>query len=338
MSVTPPLERPMAISIVRRKLVALAAGAAVFGGLTQSKLARGQTQAYRVAFVGGRARDSDIFGAFFDELRLYGLIEGQNLTVLPEGFGLRNEQFQGIAAATVNVAPDVIVASGDLAARIVQDATRSIPIVAITDDMIEAGLVRSLARPEGNITGVSLLATELNGKRLEILMEAVPGAHRIATLSDANSDPRKFQVLQDAAHLRGIELANYAVSSPDGIAPSIDAAKSWGATALNVLATQFFSVNRRLVIDRANATSLPAIYQWPDMAEDGGLIGYGPRLTTIYRQIARQVVKILRGVKPADLPVEQPTTFEFVINLKTARAIGHEVPAGLVARADQVIE
>jgi putative ABC transport system substrate-binding protein len=92
------------------------------------------------------------------------------------------------------------------------------------------------------------------------------------------------------------------------------------------------------VIDSANATLLPAIYQWPDMAEDGGLIGYGPRLTTIYRQIARQVVKILRGAKPADLPVEQPTTFEFVINLKTAKAIGHEVPAGLVARADQVIE
>jgi putative tryptophan/tyrosine transport system substrate-binding protein len=330
----------MAISIARRKLVALAAGAAAFGGLTQSRLARGQAQAqaYRLAVVGGRTRDSDIFAAFFDELRLYGVVEGQNLTVLPEGFGLRNEQFQGIAAATVNVAPDVIIPSGDLAARIVQDATRSIPIVALTDDMIAAGLVRSLARPGGNITGVSLLSTELNGKRLEILMEAVPGAHRIASLSDANSDPMKFQALQDGMRSRGVELANYAVSSPEGIAPAIDAAKSWGATALNVLATPFFSVNRHIVIDSANATLLPAIYQWPDMAEDGGLIGYGPRLTTVYRQIARQVVKILRGAKPADLPVEQPTTFEFVINLKTAKAIGHEVPAGLVARADQVIE
>ena len=328
----------MAISIVRRKFVALVAGVAAFGNLTQSRFARGQTQAYRLAVVAGRTRDSDIFGAFFDELRLYGIIEGQNLTVLPEGFGLRNEQFQGITAATVTVAPDVILASGDLAARVVQDTTRSIPIVAITDDMIAAGLVRSLARPGGNITGVSLLSTELDGKRLEILIEAVPSARRIATLSDANSDPTKFQGLQDAVRSRGIELANYAISSPEGIAPAIDAAKSWGATALNVLATQFFSVNRRIVIDRANANLLPAIYQWPDMAEDGGLIGYGPRLTTIYRQIARQVVKILRGVKAADLPVEQPTTFEFVINLKTAKAIGHEVPAGLVARADQVIE
>jgi putative ABC transport system substrate-binding protein len=328
----------MAVTIARRKLVALGIGAAAFGGLTQSRLARGQAQTYRLAVVAGRARDADIFGTFFDELRLSGIVEGQNLTVLPGGFGLRNEQFAGVAAAVVNAAPHVIVPSGDLAARIVQDATHAIPIVAITDDMIAAGLVRSLARPGGNITGVSLLSVELNGKRLEILMEAAPGARRIATLSDANSDPKKFLALQDAVRSRGIELANYAVSSPEGIAPAIDAAKSWGATALNVLATQFFSVNRHVVIDRANAARLPAIYQWPDMAEDGGLIGYGPRLTTIYRQVARQVVKILQGVKPADLPVEQPTTFEFVINLKTAKAIGHEVPASLVARADQVIE
>ena len=197
----------MAISIVRRKFVALAAGAAAFESLTQLRLARGQAQAYRLAVVAGRTRESDIFGAFFDELRLYGIIEGQNLTVLPEGFGLRNEQFQGTTAATVTVAPGVVLARWRrLALRVVQDGPPLVqfPIVAITDDMIAAGLVRSLAPPGGNITGVSLLSTELNGKRLEILIEAVPSARRIATLSDADSDPRKFQGLQDAVRSRGI--------------------------------------------------------------------------------------------------------------------------------------
>jgi putative tryptophan/tyrosine transport system substrate-binding protein len=328
----------MALTIPRRKFVALATGASAFGAFTQLTFGQGAEQTYRLGVVSGRLRDADIFVALFDELRLFGVTESQNLTVLPDGFGVRNEQLSAAAAAVIKAAPNVIVASGDPAARIVQDATHTTPIVANCDDMIAAGLVRSLARPGGNITGISLLATELDGKRLDILIEAVPGARRIATLSDASSSPTKIQALQDAARSRGVELANYPVSSPDGIAPAIDAAKAWGAAALNVLATLFFSVHRRIVIDRANATSLPAIYQWPDMAEDGGLIAYGPRLTTIYRQLARQVVKVLRGVSPGDLPVEQPTTFELVINLKTAKAIGHEVPAELADRSDKIIE
>jgi putative tryptophan/tyrosine transport system substrate-binding protein len=325
----------MAITIARRRFFTLATGSA-FGAFAPFAQAAEKTS--RLGVVSGRLRDADFFSAFFDELRLFGVTEGQNLTVLPDGFGLRNDQLPATAAAITKAAPDVILATGDVAARIVQDATHAIPIVANCDDMIAAGLVRSLARPGGNITGISLLATELDGKRLDFLMEMAPGAKRIATLSDASSNPTKIQALKDAASSRGVEVANYAVSSPDGIAPAIDAAKTWGASALNVLATIFFSVHRRTVIDRANAISLPAIYQWPDMAEDGGLMAYGPRLTTIYRQIARQAVKILHGVSPADLPVEQPTTFELVINLKTAKAIGHDVPAGLVDRADKIIE
>jgi putative ABC transport system substrate-binding protein len=328
----------MAISFARRKFVAFAAGIAAFGTLTQSVLAQDAKQTYRLGVVSGLGHDTIVSQAFFDELRLFGVIEGQNLTVVPGSFDSRNEQFAAVAATIAKAAPDVIVASGDLAARTVLDATQRIPIVATSDDMIAAGLVRSLARPGGNITGISLLATELDGKRLEILIEAVPAARRIAVLSDAHSDPKKFQAMQDAVRSQGIELTNYAVSSPEGIVPAIDAAKASGATALNVLATPLFSINRRIVIDRANTARLPAIYQWPDMAEDGGLIGYGARLTTIYRQIARQVVKVLRGAKPSDIPVEQPTTFELVINLQAAKAIGYEVPAGLVARADKLIE
>jgi putative ABC transport system substrate-binding protein len=328
----------LANKIARRQFLALAAGVSAFGAFTESSFGQAGEQAYRLGVVSGRTRDADVFVAFFDELRLFGIIEGQNLTILPDGFGLRNEQYAAVAAATVKAAPNVIVASGDPAARVVQDATHKIPIVANCDDMIAAGLVRSLARPSGNITGISLLATELDGKRLDILMEATPGVRRVATLSDAGINQAKIQTLQDAARSRGLELANYAVSSPDGIAPAIDAAKAWGAEALNVLATIFFVINRNIVIDRANAARLPTIFQWPEMVEDGGLIAYGPRLTTIYRQLARQVVKILRGVSPADLPIEQPTTFELAVNLRTAKEIGDAIPATLVARADQIIE
>jgi putative ABC transport system substrate-binding protein len=148
----------------------------------------------------------------------------------------------------------------------------------------------------------------------------------------------ELQTLETAARARGVELVVFRASTPDQIAPAIDKAKASDATALNVLTAPMFSFNRRIVIDRVAAQGLPAIYEWPEMAEEGGLIGYGPRLTLIYRQTARLVAKVLRGAKPEDLPVEQPTNFELVINLRTANALGVTVPATLVARADNVIE
>jgi putative tryptophan/tyrosine transport system substrate-binding protein len=144
------------------------------------------------------------------------------------------------------------------------------------------------------------------------------------------------------ARHRGVELLVFGVARPDEIAPAINDAKASGAEALKFLATPLFSVpgssNNRVVLERIAAVRLPAIYQWPEAAEEGGLAAYGPRFTQVYRQRARLLVKVLRGAKPADLPVEQPTNFELVINLKAAKAIGHEVPAGLVLRADKVIE
>lgn len=327
----------MTTETTRRKFAALAAGATAFS-FARSQFAQAQTPSYRLGFLSGRNRDADFIQAFLDELRLFGVAEGQNLMVLPDGFNRQNDQFPEAAAALAKASPDVVVASGDLAARAMQNATHTIPIVANSDDMIAAGFVRSLSRPDGNMTGISLLATELDGKRLEILMEAAPEARHIATLSDTHLNTKMFQAMQDAVRARGIELTNFAVASPDGIASAVVSAKASGATAVNVLATSLFGFNRRRIIDAANAARLPAIYQWPEMAEDGGLLGYGPRLTVIYRQIARQAVKVLRGVKPADLPVEQPTTFELVVNLKTAKTIGVQIPEGLLARADKLIE
>ena len=206
-------------------------------------------------------------------------------------------------------------------------------------DMVAAGFVRSLARPGGNTTGVSILAPELNGKRQEILMEAVPGARRIAVLADPIiTEPAHLQALQNAARARGVEVAVFSAGTPELIAPTMDKAKEWGATALNVLSAPLFSINRRLVIERAAALGLPAIYEWAEMAEEGGLIAYGARLTLIYRQLARLIVKVLRGIKPEDLPVEQPTKFDLVVNLKTAKALGLTIPKSFLARADEVIE
>jgi ABC-type uncharacterized transport system substrate-binding protein len=201
--------------------------------------------------------------------------------------------------------------------------------------------VNSLARPGGNTTGISLLATELDSKRQDILIEAVPRLRRMAALADdANTTtPQHLQALQDAARARGVELSIHRVAKSEEVMPAIDAVKTSNGAALNVLASPLLFANRRVIMERAAGLRLPAVYQWPEMAEEGGLIAYGPRIVEIFRQIlARQLVKLLRGARPADVPVEQPTAFELVINLQTAKAIGHEVPAGLVLRADKVIE
>jgi putative ABC transport system substrate-binding protein len=328
----------------RREFMSLLSGAAAVSSLSWPLAAvaekpRDSGQTYRLGVVSGAGRDAEIFRAFFNELRQFGVVEGQNLSVLPEGFGLRGGQFEVAVAAAVKAEPDAIVVSGDPAARLVQKATRTIPIVATSDDMVGAGLVRSLAHPDGNITGVSILAPELNGKRQDILMEAVPGLRRIAVLVDpANNRLTEVQALQDGARARGVELVVLSAGEAEQIAPAIDQAKASGATALNVLATPLFSFNRRIVIERAAATRLPAIHSWPEIAEEGGLIAYGPRLTTIYRQVARQVVKVLHRVEPPDIPVEQPTNFELIVNLQAAKAIGLNLPPLLVERADKVIE
>jgi len=274
------------------------------------------------------------------ELQLAGFIEGRNLLVDWQTYGQRIEQVADLAAQVVKAQPDVIFAGGDFAIRAVQKATPTIPITSLTDDILGAGLVDSLARPGRNTTGISLLATELDGKRQDILIEAVPGIRRMAAFADTSTTPTgQLQALQEAARNRGIELSIHRIAKAEEIGAAIDAAKASNVAAMNILASPLLFANRRAIIERAASLRLPAIYQWPEVAEQGGFIGYGPRLDQLYREIvAQQIIKILRGVKPADLPVQQPTKFELVINLQTAKAIGHEIPAGLVLRADKLIE
>jgi ABC-type uncharacterized transport system substrate-binding protein len=218
-------------------------------------------------------------------------------------------------------------------------ATKTIPIVALSEDLAAEGLVSSFARPDGNVTGVSLISTDLDGKRGDLLLEALPGLRHVAVLADSNVDKLShLQDLMDSAEARGIELSVFSAKTSEEIVPALDAAKSSGAGAINVLATILFYLNRRLVIQRARELRLPAIYQFPDMAEQGGLIGYGPPLTELMRLQGRQLVKILRGTKPGDIPVEQPSRFELVVNLQTAKEIGLEIPPSFIPRADKLIE
>jgi putative tryptophan/tyrosine transport system substrate-binding protein len=321
----------------RREFIALM-GASVawpFAALAQEP---GRT--YRLGGVSSSPRNAPVLVAMFNELQRQGFIVGQNLTVEWRVYGTRVDLIPEFVAELVKAHVDVIYVSGDSAIRAAQQATATIPIVAVTEDMVGQGLVNSLARPGGHTTGVSLLAPELDGKRLEILIEAVPGLGRMAALADSKgTELPQLQALQDAARTHGIELSIHRVASVDEIAAAIEAAKASGAGALTVLESPFLYGNRQLVLDRVAALRLPAIYRWPEDADEGGFLAYGPRIVQIFRElVAERVVKLFRGVKPADIPVEQPTKFELWINLKTAKVMGVTVPEALLVRADKVIE
>ncbi len=325
----------------RREFIALF-GSATALPLFRVPVARAQEpgRIYRLGILTGAARQAPRMVAFFDELKVLGFVEGQNLKIVAGGgFDLREDQMSDVAATLAKAAPDVVLGIGDAAIRAAQQSASTVPIVALATDLVASGFVRSLAHPGGNTTGISVLGFEVNGKRLEILMQIVPSAQRIAVLTEPSvTQPAELEALENAARARGVELVIFTAGVPEEITPAMDKAKASGANALNVLSAPLFSFKRRIVIDRAAALGLPAIYEWPEIAEEGGLIGYGPRLTPIYRQLARLVVKVLRGAKPGDLPVEQPTNYELVINLTTAKALGLMIPESFLVRADKVIE
>jgi putative tryptophan/tyrosine transport system substrate-binding protein len=318
----------------RRDLIVLLGGAA----LLRAPIGRAQEPG-RVYRLGILAPASDAaYAPLFDELRRLGFVEGKNVQVDFRG-SVRAEEAPKLAETLVAAGVDAILAGGETRIRAAQKATRTIPILALDEDLLRHGLVSSLAHPGGNTTGISILSTELDGKRQDLLTELVPAARHIAALGDpASTLPEQLRALQDAAQARGIELSVYWVSKPEEIVAAIEKAQASGAQALNVLATPLFFANQRLIIERTAALKLPAIYQWPEIAEAGGLAAYGPRITGIFRQRARQLAKILRGAKPAEIPVEQPYKFELVINLKTADALGLTVPPLLLAMADKEIE
>jgi putative tryptophan/tyrosine transport system substrate-binding protein len=322
----------------RREFIRVLGGAAVAWPLVTRAQEPGRT--YRLGVLLLSPRNTPYNVALLDAVKPDGFIDGKNLVVDDRGFRLRVDELADHASAIVKAEVDVIVCSGDPCVRAAQRATKTIPILALSEDMVRSGFAASLANPGGNTTGVSILASELNSKRQEILLEVVPGVGRMAALADPNSSsPQQLQALHDTAHARGIDLLIYQVTKAEEITDAIDAAKKSGATALNVLASAFLWNNRQIILPRVAALGLPAIYQFPAAAEEGGFIAYGTDLDQIYRNIwARQLVKLLRGVKPGDIPVEQPTKFALVVNLKTAAALGLTIPESFLMRADKVIE
>jgi putative tryptophan/tyrosine transport system substrate-binding protein len=320
----------------RREFIALM-GASVAWPL--AAVAQQSRRTYRFGCLLASPRDGPLAIAFLDELRRRGFIEGQNLTLEYRAYGLHSDLISEYAAELVTARVDVIATSGDVAVRAVQQATKTVPIVAIAPDMLGSGLVTSLARPEGNTTGVNSQPEELDGKRQEILIEAVPGLRRMAVLAHIDHNGAKLDVLQAAARAHNVELSIYRVANPEEIAAAIDNAQASGAAALNILASPLFYGIRRQIMGRVAAAHLPTIYEFPETAEEGGFAAYGPRLVQLFQEVtAQQIVHLFSGSKVVDIPVEQATKFELVINLKTANAMGVTVPATLVARADKVIE
>jgi putative ABC transport system substrate-binding protein len=324
----------------RRDVVRLIVGAAAMASPLAARAEDWERdRVYKLGFLIPTPREVPVVIALFDELRINGLVEGRNLAVIPGGFGVPNDQFPAVAASLVAASPDVIVCGPELPIRALQHLTQTIPLIGMSEDMVGEGLVPSLARPGGNTTGISLLSPELDGKRQEILLEAVPGLRKLAIFADAKvTKPAHLRELEEAARSRGVEPLVRGVSKRDEVIAAIKDAKAAGAEGINFLATPLFSVDARDFIAKVGQSGLASIYQWPEDAEQGALSAYGPRYSEMYRLRARLVMKILHGAKPADIPVEQPAKFELVFNLKTAKAIGVKVPSSLLLRADEVIE
>jgi putative tryptophan/tyrosine transport system substrate-binding protein len=280
--------------------------------------------------------------AFRQGLHDLGYVEGQNLVLEGRDAGESVERLPALAAELVRLRVAVLVARGAPAIRAAQHATRTIPIVmAGTSEAVELGFVASLARPGGNITGVSWLGAELPGKRLELLQELVPPRARIAVLANPANPyyASRLHTLTEAARALGLHLHVVEVRQADELAPAFAALPQARADALLVMedALVLSTTLGGRIAALAATSRLPAMYGWREYVAAGGLMSYGPSFRDIHRRAAVYVDKILKGAKPADLPVEQPTTFELVINLKTAQALGLTIPPSLLFQADEVI-
>jgi putative ABC transport system substrate-binding protein len=298
---------------------------------------------YRIGFLhpGSALPEPASLETLRQGMRELGYVEGQNLVMEYRYAEEREERLPALAAELVRLKVEVIVAGGTSATRAAQHATRTIPIVMTgTNDPVGAGFVASLARPEGNITGLSFLGAELPGKRLELLKEAVPQSTRVAVLANPASptyDPVMHN-LTGAARALGLSLHLVEVRRAEELERAFAAMTHAGADALMVLSDSILlSQLPGRIADLAATHRLPAIYVRRVYVEAGGLISYGPSLPDLYRRAATYVDKILKGAKPAELPVEQPMKFELVLNLKTAKALGFTFPPAILFQADEVI-
>jgi len=278
--------------------------------------------------------------AFVERLRELGWIEGQTVAIEYRWADGRTERFAEIAAEFARLKVDIVVTGGPQAVSAAKQAMPLTPIVfAITGDAVGTGIVASLARPGGNVTGLSMLIPDTAGKKLELLREIVPGFRRLAVMANVgfSESLQELGVVQPMARTLGLDVATLEIRRTEDIAPAF-ASLNGGAQALYVCSDPLVNTNRDRINTLAQSARLPTMYGLREYVEAGGLVSYGPNIPDLFRRAGDFVDKILRGAKPADLPVEQPTKFDLIVNLKTAKALGIEVPPRLLGRAHEVIE
>ena len=320
----------------------------VAAGLAIARSAAEAQQASKVARIGFLATNLAVIphlrDAFLQGLRDLGYVEGRNVVIEYRDAEGKLERFPALVAELVALKVDVIVAPATPATVAAKQATKTIPIVfAVVSDPVTSGLVTSLARPGGNVTGLSVLEPELVGKRLELLKQVVPGVSRVAVLwhPGAVGERTEKDVLKEAeaaARAMGVPLQFVEARGPaDFDRAFLDMTRA-SAGALTVLESTVFFVERRHLVDLAAKNRLPAVYGLREFVDAGGLMAYGPNQPDLFRRAATHVDKILKGAKPGDLPVEQPTKFELIINLKAAKGLDITIPQSLLGRADEVIQ
>jgi putative tryptophan/tyrosine transport system substrate-binding protein len=322
----------------RREFITLLGGATVAWPIAARAQPGPRMRRVGVLWPGAAPPAAPRLESFREGLREAGYIEGQNLTIELRYSRRGSQHLPELAAELVRLNVEVIQASGDHAPKIAQQATGIIPILAFTDDVLGAGLVASLSRPGGNTTGLTILAPELSAKRLEILSEIVPGLSRVAALWDPNSGKSQVSTTEIAARAMNIQLQVLKVQHRDDLAEAFAAARKGEAQAVNIFGSPYLASLSKEIIGFAAAHRLPAIYQWKEHVEDGGLMSYGPSLVQLWRQAGIIAAKLLNGAKPADMPVEQPTKFELVVNTRTAKTIGISLSPSLLVRADEVVD
>jgi putative tryptophan/tyrosine transport system substrate-binding protein len=322
----------------RREIITLLCGAAMWPLVARAQQKTKPVIGYLGA--GSPSPSAPFVAAFHQGLGASGYVEGQNVAIEYRFAEGRDDQLPVLAADLVGRKVDVIVTFGGPAPRAAKAASQTIPIVfAIGGDPIAIGLVASLARPGGNVTGVSWLGGELTSKRLELVSELVPHARTIALLLNPNN-PQTGMVreMQDAARAKGVQLPIVYAGSENEIDAAFASLAQGGADALVVTAEPFINSRRQQIVALAARHAVPAIYGIREYVVAGGLISYGASLAAAYRQVGIYAGTILKGAKPADLPVQQAAIFELVVNLNTAKALGLTVPPSILGRADEVIE
>ena len=272
-------------------------------------------------------------------LRDLGYVEGRNVALEYRYAEGRPERVRELALQLAALKPDVIVVLGGDMVPFVRDATSTLPIVMLTSqNPVEAGVVASFARPGGNLTGVAFVSSETAGKRLQFLKEAAPALTRVAVLWNPDHPDGEYRDIESAARRLGIHVQSLEVRRPEDFDGAFQAAIHARSEALMVVSSRFMNLNRPRIVEFASGQRIPLATGWGPWARTGSFLSYGPDLDTLVRRAAAQVDRILKGAKPADLPIEQPIKFELVINLKTAKTLGLTIPPSLLQRADQVIE